>query len=138
MSAQDYELELREGQRAILHALYPDDYVKLKQVAKQLGIKFETARQAHQYGKGSSVTINGLIFMGLGVHPTDIKKYIPQVREVVKNNSKTNIIDELIEDARALYGENELIAWLRLLLAKHEVEADLGLRKKSLAKKSKK
>lgn len=135
---EEFEEKLKEGQKAILQALYPEDYVKLKEASKKLGINFERARQARQYGKGSTVTINGLIFMGLGIHPNEIKQYIPKVREILSENTKMSVIDELIEDARALYGENELIAWLRLLLARHQVESELGLGKKVKLKPKKK
>lgn len=131
MSIEDYEHELREGQKSILQALYPDDYKKLKEAAKKLGIDFERARQARQYGKGSTITINGLIFIGIGIHPKEIKKYLPKVRTAVKQSSELSVLDELVEDARRCFGENELIAWLRLLMARYEIEAELGIRKKS-------
>lgn len=131
MSIQEYEEELREGQKAILQALYPEDYTKLKEAAKKLGIDFERARQARQYGKGSTVTINGLVLLGIGIHPKDMKKYLPRIREVLQKPKELSTLDSLIEEARRHYGENDLIAWLRLLIARHNIEAEVGVRKKS-------
>lgn len=138
MSGEDYESDLRDGQRALLHALYPEDYTKLKEAAKRLGIPFERARQAYQYGKGSTITINGLLLFGLGVHPKDMKRYVPQVREAMRKPTEPSTLNSLIEEARSLYGENDLIAWLRLLIAKHDIETELKMNKKRSGKPAKK
>lgn len=138
MSGEDYEADLREGQKALLRVLFPEDYIKLKEAARRLGIPFERARQAYQYGKGSTITINGLLLFGLGIHPKDIKKYVPQVREALKKPTKLSDLESLIEDARALYGENDLIAWLRLLLAKHDIETEINTGKKDSVRSTRK
>lgn len=129
MSIKDYETELRNGQKALLQTLYPADYKKLKIAAKTLDIDFERARQARQYGKGSTVTINGLILEGLGLTPKDLKKSIPKIREFIANPLTSGRIEELTEEALMHYNENELIAWLRLLIARAEIEVEVGVRK---------
>lgn len=138
MSLEEYEAELREGQKALLQALYPSDYAKLKEAAKKLDIDFERARQARQYGKGSTVTINGLILLGMGIHPKDLKKHLPKIREMLKKPSELSTLDNLVEEARQYYGENDLIAWLRLLIARFNIETELGIRKKSPGRPRKK
>ena len=134
----NYEKELREAQIAILHILYPEDYKLLKTACKALKIKFERGRQAWKYGKGSTITINGLILHALKIHPKNIQKYIPQLRKILRAPNKLSTLDQLIEEARRNYGENELLAWLRLLNARWEIESEIGIRKKSPGRPRKK
>lgn len=134
MSNEDYEKELRESQKALLQAIYPADYASLKQAAKELNIEFERARQARQYGKGSTFTINGLILFGLGIHPKDLKKRLPKIRELLTQPTNPSTFEELVEEARTYYGENDLIAWLRLLIARYKIETEIGIKKRSLGR----
>ena len=101
----NYEKDLREAQRLLLQIIYPEDYKKLRKIAKKLNMEFERARQARQYGKGSTITINGLILMGLDIQPKDIKKYMPTLRKTFTTPNSLSILDELIEETRSYYGE---------------------------------
>jgi hypothetical protein len=120
--------QLKNAHRAILEQLYPDSG-SLQKVASALGIASETARQARDYGKGSVRTINGLILMGLGIQPGELSKHLPAVRKMFSQDAKLTTLESLIEEARSKYGHTELIAWLRLLLARYTIEKELGIRK---------
>ena len=120
--------QLKNAHRAILEELYPDS-ASLQKAATALGIALETARQARDYGKGSVRTINGLILLGLNIHPKDLSKHLPKLRRMFNQQGKLSMMESLIEEARSKYGHAELIAWLRLLLARYAIEKDLGIRK---------
>jgi hypothetical protein len=122
--------QLREALKAILELMYADSK-DLRAAALRVGLPFETARQARDYGKGSVTTINGLILNGLGIAPQDIQKHLPKIRKMFNKTGELTSVERLIEEALSKYGQNELIAWLRLLLARYEIEKDLGIRKKA-------
>jgi hypothetical protein len=120
--------QLREALKTLLGIIYSDSK-DLRAAAEKLGFPYETARQAKDYGKGSVTTINGLILHGFGISPQDLFKHIPKVRKMFNKSGGLTILEKLIEEALSKYGQNELIAWLRLLLARYEIEKDLGIRK---------
>jgi hypothetical protein len=120
--------QLREALRAVLGIMYADSK-ELRAAADKLGLPFETARQARDYGKGSVTTINGLILHGLGVNPVDLHRHIPKIRKMFASSGELTTLEKLIEAALARYGQNDLIAWLRLLLARYDIEKELGIRK---------
>jgi len=120
--------QLREALRALLTIMYADSK-ELRTAADKLGLPFETARQARDYGKGSVTTINGLIFHGLGIGPQDLHRHIPKIRKMFDQSGELTAVEKLIEEALAKYGTNDLTAWLRLLLARYEIEKELGIRK---------
>jgi hypothetical protein len=123
-----FEEKLKMAHRAILEELYPDS-LSLHKAATVLGISGETARQARDYGKGSVRTINGLILLALGLQPQDLASHLPRIRRMFSEKGKLSVLEELIEEVRHKYGHIEMIAWLRLLLARYEIEKDLGIRK---------
>lgn len=122
------EKQLKEALRSILGIMYADSK-DLRAAADKLGIPFETARQARDYGKGSVTTINGLILQGVGVSPQDLHRHIPKIRKMFGHAGELTTLERLIEEAVSKYGQNDLIAWLRLLLARYEIEKELGIRK---------
>ncbi|MBY0517505.1 MAG: hypothetical protein K2P81_11380 [Bacteriovoracaceae bacterium] len=131
MKTEEFEKSLRESQKAVLRALYPQDYSKLKEAAKFLGIPFENARQAYQYGKGSTFTINGLILFALGIkNPQQLKSYLPKLRESLGNPRELSPLESLIEEARSFYSEKEIEIWITLLLAKKKIELEKKPKKK--------
>ena len=56
-------------------------------------------------------------------------QYLPKIRKLLGTPEKLTTIEQLFEEMRTKFGDNEVIAWLRLLLARHEIEAEVGLRK---------
>lgn len=120
--------QLREAFKALLGIMYKDSK-ELRATADRLGLPYETARQARDYGKGSVTTINGLILYGLGINPQDLHQHIPKLRRMFNKPGELTTLERLIEDALNKYGQNDLIAWLRLLLARYEIEKELGIRK---------
>jgi hypothetical protein len=125
---KDHAKQLREALKALLAIMYADSK-DLRIAADQLGLPFETARQARDYGKGSVTTINGLILHGLGISAQDLQRHIPKIRKMFGKTGELTTLEKLIEDALAKYGQNALIAWLRLLLARYEIERELGIQK---------
>lgn len=125
---KDQAKQLREALKAVLGIMYADSK-ELRGAADQLGLPFETARQARDYGKGSVTTINGLILRRLGVDPQDLARHIPKIRKMFGRAGELTTLEKLIEEATQKYGPNDLIAWLRLLLARYEIEKELGIRK---------
>ena len=130
MNKKELNEQINGLHRAILQSMYPDSK-SLERAAKALKISKETVRQARDYSKGSAQTITGLMIHGGQLSLEDIQSKIPQIRKAMLTKSrKLSVIDRLIESARRKYSEDELISWLRLLLARYEIELELGLRKK--------
>lgn len=125
---KDQAKQLREALQALLGIMYADSKA-LKAAADKLGLPLETARQARDYGKGSVTTINGLILHGLGISAHDLQRHIPKIRKMFGDTGELTTLEKLIADASAKFGQNDLIAWLRLLLARYEIEKELGIRK---------
>jgi hypothetical protein len=124
----DHSKQLRDALKALLGIMYSDSK-NLRDAADQLGLPFETTRQARDYGKGSVTTINGLILHGLGISAQDLHRHLPKIRKMFAQTGELTTLEKLIEEATAKYGPNELIAWLRLLLARYEIEKELGIKK---------
>lgn len=128
--------QLREALKALLGIMYADTKA-LRAAAEALDLPYETARQAKDYGKGSVTTINGLILHGLGITPQNLQNQLPKIRKMFSSPGELTILEKLIEDALYKYGQNDLIAWLRLLNARYDIEKELGIRK-SVGRPSKK
>lgn len=105
------------------------DQKDLRKAAEELGLPLETARQARDYGKGSVVTINGLLLHGLGIRPQDLQRHMPKVRKMFEQIGELTTLEKLIEEVLSKYGQNDVVAWLRLLLARYEIEKEVGIRK---------
>ena len=132
---QKHEKSSREVVVELLNLLYPEGEgdERLFFVAKTLGLDKETARQARSrvHRKGSVETYTSLILSGLDLNPSDLKQYFPKIRKLLETPEKLAAIEQLFEEVRTKFGDNEVIAWLRLLLAHHEIEVEMGLRKKT-------
>jgi len=109
--------------------MYPDSK-SLKAAAHELGISQEAARQARDYGKGSVETLVGLVMYGLDIAPHSLNKNLPKVLKMFEKNGELSVLEKLIQEVADKYGQNELIAWLRLLNARFEIEKELGTKKK--------
>ncbi len=130
MNKKELNEQINGLHRAILQSMYPDAK-SLERAAKALKISKETVRQARDYNKGSAQTITGLMIHGGELSPKDILEKIPHIRKAMTTkNKKLSVIDKLIESVRTKYSEDEIIAWLRLLLARYEVELESGIRRK--------
>ena len=110
--------------------MYPDAK-SLREAAKELGLSAETARQARDYGKGSVETLMGLMMHGLNIAPNSLQKNIPKILKMFEKSGSLNTFESLLQEAIDNYGQNEIIAWLRLLNARYEIEKELGLIKKA-------
>lgn len=88
----------------------------------------ERARQARDYGKSVTVMLE-LILDSTDLDTKDIHKKIAKILNS-KRTGQLKVFDELMAEVIKMYGLNEVIAWLRLLIAKHEIREEMGLIKK--------
>lgn len=124
-----YSKQIRSAFTETLIIMYPDSK-SLKTAAIELGISQEAARQARDYGKGSVETLVGLVMHGLGIAPEALNKNLPKVLKMFEKNGELSVLEKLIQEVAEKYGHNELIAWLRLLNARYEIEKELDMKKK--------
>lgn len=122
--------QIRSAFIETLSVMFPDSD-SLHEAAEALGLSFEAARQARDYGKGSVETLLGLILFGLKITPHSLQKNLPKILSMFEKSGELTTLEHLIQEVINKYGRNELIAWLRLLNARHEIEVDLGIRKKA-------
>ena len=128
-----YSKQIRSAFTETLIIMYPDSK-SLKTAANALGISQEAARQARDYGKGSVETLVGLVMYGLDIAPQSLNKNLPKVLKMFEKNGELSVLEKLIQEVADKYGQNELIAWLRLLNARYEIEKELGVKKKKSSK----
>lgn len=125
---------LREGLQSLLQAMYPtldglyavSDEIYPTEDLEEKKKNREKSRQARDYGKSPIVMVE-LLLAGFDVKPDEFSRYVPKIRKFLKNKKELSILDELFEEVIRMYGVNEVIAWLRLLIAKHEIKEELGL-----------
>ena len=114
----------------IVRTLYSsDDYTSLYNAAYHLGIEKERARQALKSGKGTEVLL-GLILNYYGIDTFEIKKNLPKLRKIITHPVKLTKIEELIEEIRKRFSDNEFIAELRTIIARDEIRTELDLKKR--------
>lgn len=130
---EQYSKQIRNAFTETLGIMYPDTK-SLKTASHELGISLESARQARDYGKGSVETLVGLVMHGLNIAPQSLFKNLPKVLKMFEKSGELSILEKLIQDVTNKCGKNELIAWLRLLLARYEIENELGIKKKRTSK----
>ncbi len=127
---EQYSRQIRDAFKKTLGEMYPDRE-SLRDVATELGISYESARQARDYGKGSVETLAGLVMYGFKIPPASFPKNFPKVFKALEKSSDLVTLEKLLEEALSKYGRNEIIAWLRLLNARYEIEFELGIRKRA-------
>lgn len=127
---EQYSKQIRSAFTETLGVMYPDSQ-SLREAASELGCSFESARQARDYGKGSIVTLIGLVMYGFNIAPNSLQKNLPKILKMFDKSGSLNILENLLQEAISKYGQNEIIAWLRLLNARYDIELELDLRKKS-------
>ena len=128
---------VREVLQGILQEMYPtpkglyriSDRIYPHKNLEERKKNREKSRQARDYGK-SPIVMAELILAGLDISPPDLPKYIPKIRKLLRSKEKDTMLDSLFNDVIRRYGTNEVIAWLRLLIAKHEIREELGLDKR--------
>lgn len=126
---EQYSKQIRNAFTETLGVMYPDAKA-LRAATAELGISFESARQARDYGKGSVETLMGLVMHGLNIAPHSLQKNLPKVLKMFEKSGDLSGLEQLIQEVVSKYGQNEIIAWLRLLNARYEIESELGIRKK--------
>ncbi len=142
--AEKTRSNLRAGLQGILQAMYPtltdlyrvSDKIYPPKNAAEKKKNRERSRHAKDYGK-SPIVMAELILGGIDVNPTDLPKYIPKIRKLLKNKEQLSLLDSLLDDVIRRYGTNEVIAWLRLLIAKDEIREEMGLTKRRGRQKNK-
>lgn len=124
--------QIRGNLWSIVKILYDsDDYDPLYTAADRLSIERERARQAFKSGKGTEVLL-GLILDYYGVDALAVSKSLPKLRKMMdRPGGKLTVTEELIEEARRRFSDNEFIAELRTIIARDEIRTELGLKKRA-------
>lgn len=104
----------------------PED---LKRARQATGLSKSALEQMKIYGKGSSSAWIRLLAYAAKIPLADLPIISAKFRTVVSEVNQLNDFERLLEEARRHYNENELYAWLRLLVARAEIEESLGLKK---------
>ena len=122
--------QIRKNLWAIVEFLYNnDDYTSLYDAADRLGIDKERARQAIKSGKGTEVLL-GLTLDYYGIQASQVKKNLPKLRKMMVNPGKLTVTEELIAEVRRRLSDNEFITELRSIIARDEIQTELGLKKR--------
>lgn len=126
---EQYSKQIKSALIETLEEIYPNGK-SLRDAASELGISYEAARQARDYGKGSSQTMIGLLMYGYKITPSSLSKNLTKVFRAVEKSAHFSALEKLLEDSINNYGPNQITAWLRLLNARYEIEAELGIQKR--------
>lgn|SRR5665647_571654 len=109
-------------------------------LAKALCLQRATISDIRTGRSSGSSTVNlRMLFMLAGIPDYDAKKILENPQLLVKNleSGLTSQVDNLFFELKNLYSENELAAWLKLLISKRNVEKNIGVSlKASLKNKS--
>lgn len=125
---EQYSKQIRNSFKDTLETMYPDTK-SLKDAAKELGCSYEAARQARDYGKGSIETLMGLVMYGFKIPPQSLQKNLPKLLKMFEKSGNLSTLEQLIQEVVSKYGQNDVIAWLRLLNARYEIEQELNIKK---------
>lgn len=85
---------------------------------------------------GSVVVVMRLFFLKAGIPDHEAKKFLDNPQFLIKNLETPDGNDKLYQELKNIYSDNEVAAWLRLLISKRLVEKDLGIEVKARMKKS--
>lgn len=118
---------IKEFLRALASAVLktPAD---IRAASDATGLSKSALEQMKIYAKGSASSWVGLLAYSLDISPKDLPAVSAKFRGAI-STTKPNELDTLIEEARRKFSDPELYVWLRLLLARYEIEENVGLRK---------
>lgn len=109
-----------------------------RRIAKLLGLTPSSLSDIRTGRITGSVVINvRLFFMKAGIPDHDAKKFLEHPQAMIQSLETPSAVDKLVFELKNLYSENELAAWLKLLISKRVVEKDLGIEVKARVKKGK-
>lgn len=106
-------------------------------VAKVLGLQRATISDIRTGRSSGSATVNlRMLFMLAGISDSEARKILENPQLLLKDieSGPASQIDNLFLELKNLYSENELAAWLKLLISKRNVEIDLGVSLKATLK----
>lgn len=80
-----------------------------------------------------------MLFLLAGISDAQAKNILENPESLVKNleSGPASPVDNMFLELRNLYSENELAAWLKLLISKRTVEQNIGISIKASLKKNK-
>jgi hypothetical protein len=130
MAKRTKDVSIREFCKIIL-SIFLNTPEKMRHAAKTTELSFNTVEQANIYGKGSAITFGLLFSYGLGIAPKDLSSYANKFKKAIEERGELDYLDGLFAEARHRYSNDELINFLKVLLAKDEIESSLGLKKKT-------
>ena len=122
--------ELDESIKKFLGAL-TNELVKKKveEAATAIGKSKATIHAMKREGSGSAVSFVKLLMHSLDLEKDDLTYLVHNISELADaKKGQYRLSQKLFKDVQRYTDENELIGWLRLLLAKVQIEADMGTR----------
>ncbi len=84
---------------------------------------------------GSVTSDTRMLFYQAGLSDEEAKKILENPHIIIKGIETPSIIDGLFQELKNTYSENELTAWMKLLISKRKVEESLGIEIKARTKK---
>ena len=87
---------------------------------------------------GDKVSWVRMLFYKAGISDSEAKKILQNPYIVIKEIGSPSFADEMFGKLKSLYSENELVGYLKLLLAKRQIEKDLEISIRVLGKSGKK
>lgn len=109
----------------------------LTKVARATNLSKSAIAQMKTTGKASPVSFIRVAANLAGLTDTQARTLLSNPTSILKNLEPISDVETLFSEVRALYDDNELAAWLKLLRSKNQVETDLGISVKASMKKSK-
>ncbi len=107
-------------------------------VARATNLSLSAIAQMKGTGKAGPVSFIRVAMHLAGLTDKQAKYILQNPSFILKNLGPSSELENLFNEIRQYYSDNELAAWLKLLKSKHQVEKELGITvKASVSKKQK-
>jgi hypothetical protein len=105
-------------------------------VARALNKSMSAVTEMKSSGKGSVVSWVRLAKHLTGMSDVEAQRLLEDPSAILRSLEQPSEIESLFSEVRRHYTDLELAAWLKLLLAKSKVEADLGIQVRATLQKT--
>lgn len=103
---------------------------KVKEAAAVIGMAETSLEQMRIYGKGSVVSWVKLALYKYDLTPNNLERILSGHRAATPKLEELDATDRVYQEVKRRFSDDELYAWLKLLVAKYEIEKELKVRKK--------
>jgi len=124
------DAEIREFLKHLAETVIPTRSKTKSDVSKALGLSSSAVEQMRIYGHGSIVSWLKLVMYKYNLSTDQVQKFFEDYKAIVTNANPVQEVDKLYQEAKNHFSDEDLFVWLRLLLAKQQIEDDLRKRKK--------